>query len=107
MKLFRAIKDKEKTLVGTMSDIARELKVSRQAIHKAYKHVTKCKGYAIVFYVDIKTTSKKSVRARLTESIDLLKRARLIIEEENEDLSNRGEYSNIGIIEDIDRFLKI
>ena len=38
--------------------------------------------------------------------MELLKRSYLIIGENNEKLNNQGEYANVGIEEDIKRFLE-
>lgn len=42
----------------------------------------------------------------MNKAVELLKRAALIIDENNEAASNRGEYSNINIVSDINRFLE-
>jgi len=94
------------TTTGSMKFIANVLGVSRQAIHKAFKNNTKVSDCYIVFLLKKKPIKKKSTRVNLQESITLLERASLIIDEENEAMSERGEYANIGIVEDINRFLK-
>ncbi len=40
------------------------------------------------------------------KAVELLRRAALIIDENNEEASNRGEYSNINIVRDINKFLE-
>ena len=40
------------------------------------------------------------------KAVELLRRAALIIDENNEDASNRGEYSHINIVRDINKFLE-
>jgi len=104
MNIYSANKGDSKPIVGSLLSIANTIRVSRQAVHKAYKNNKDCKGYNISFLLS--TTYKKlSQREKLSEAVNLLKRSRIIIDEHNEQLAESGEYSNIGIIEDIDRFL--
>lgn len=105
MKIFKAIKFYH-VLTGTASELAKALSVSRQAIYKAVETNGQCNDYTIHFSHNKQKTKRKRIRANLNESIELLKKARLIIDERNEIISNHGKYTNIGIIEDINRFLK-
>jgi len=94
----------EHTIVGSISEISIKLNVSRQAVNQAKEKGLTCKGYSISFAYK-KQRIKKTKIERYRDAINLLKRCRLIIDEENIAASNRGEYSNIGILEDIDNFL--
>jgi len=106
MKLYKASKENCDNIIGTQSYISRKLNVSRQFVNKSVKNNTLCIGYSIQFYINSKPKIKLTTKERLSISLSLLKRARLIIDENNEKLSNNNEYANINIISDIDRFIK-
>jgi len=105
MKIFKASQFNS-IFTGTASELAKRLSVSRQAIYKAVNTGNSCNNYTIKFSHHKQKAKNKSTRSKLSESIELLKRARLIIDEENSLKSIRGEYANIGMVEDIDRFIK-
>ena len=93
-------------LVGTTKFLADQFKVSRQYLHRMVKDHGTVKGYVVQYSHTTVPKKHQSVRNRLQEATELLKRARLIIDEENSNMADRGEYSNVGIVDDIDRFLK-
>ena len=104
MKIYKATKSGS-IITGSVQQIATALSVSRAAVNYAKIHKTKCKGYTIEYDTTVVPQKRKSTRRQLSIAIELLKRSRLIIDDENKDANDRNEYGNIGIVEDIDRFL--
>ena len=93
-------------VIGTRTGIAKQIGVSRQAVHAAIDNKAKCVGYEIVFSHREKPKTYETVKKRLAIAVELLKRSYLIIAENNEKLNSQGEYANVGIEEDIKRFLE-
>ncbi len=91
---------------GTLKELSAELKVSRQYLHRCIAEKKLCKGYSVEVMFSIRPKPKLTKRKKLQNAIALLKRAKLIINENNVELNNKNEYANIGIVEDIERFLK-
>lgn len=89
-----------------MAELANFIGVSRQSVHKAYKNKGQTKGYKISFYKTDKY-AKYTQADKFRFAIDLLGRARIIIDENNKKLSEQGQYSNINIIKDIDFFMEL
>ena len=91
---------------GSIKSIAESIGVSRQYAYRCMKENRVCKGYKI--YYTHTTISRKHTTCvqKVREARHLLSRARIIIDEYNAVLVNGGKYSHIGIIDDIDRFLK-
>ena len=89
-----------------MTNIAKDIGVSRQALYNAYNKDKKVNGYEIVFVGDKAKPIRLTKQQYIDQSRELLRRARLIIADQNDFIVNNGEYASIGIVEDIDRFLK-
>lgn len=94
------------TVIGTRTSIAKQIGVSRQAVHAAIINKAKCAGYEITFNHMEKPKTYETVKKRLAIAEELLKRSYLIIAENNQKLNNQGEYANVGIEEGIKRFLE-
>ena len=94
------------TVIGTRTHIAKQIGVSRQAVHAAISNKAKCLGYEITFNHIEKPKTYETVKKRLAIAEELLKRSYLIIAENNQKLNNQGEYANVGIEEGIKRFLE-
>ena len=106
MKIYTAYKEGKKEIYGTFTQIAEALKVSRQAVFKAYNNNSKCKGYSIIFSVGFSPNKKITQKEKLHTTLNTLKRARIIIDEINEKLCDYNEYAYTNIIKDIDKCLK-
>ena len=94
------------TVIGTRTHIAKQIGVSRQAVHAAISNKAKCLGYEITFNHIEKPKTYETVKKRLAIAEELLKRSYLVIAENNQKLNNQGEYANVGIEEGIKRFLE-
>lgn len=98
-------------IIGTMINIANKLEVTRSAVHKAYCFGTMCKNHKIEFhsFKDSKSImDTKSKAFKLRESISLLRRCRLIIDDQNKIITEQiNEHASIGIVEDIDRYFNL
>jgi len=106
MKLYKASKDNSIDIVGTFTHIAKELQLTKQYVNRCFLDDRLCKGYHITFYENDKNIKTIGKRKILKESIELLKRAKLIIEQSNGIICENGD-SSINIKIDIDRFLNI
>ena len=93
------------TIKGTALELATKLKVSKQSIYKAYTRDSSCVGYKIFLWGNKKPFKRKTKAELIRDSIDIIKRARMIIDENNEKLSTNNEYSNVSIIREIDSYL--
>lgn len=87
--------------IGKSNEICEFLSVTRQAISKATKNSGMIKGYLIESY-PIQKNIKKSKSYFYSKSLELLKMARVIIDESNKEYISKGEYANINIIRRID-----
>ena len=98
-------------IIGTMINIANKLKASRTAVHKAYVLSSVCKGHKVTLHGFTEPKSlmdNKSKAFKLREAINLLRKARLIIDEQNKIITEQlSDYASIGIIEDIDRYFNL
>lgn len=109
MKKFNAINSITNEIVatGSTSEIAKKLFVTRQSVNKAYKNNRLCQKCKIVYLINDIKKRKQSRRQQFIDAIKLLKRARVIIDDQNKIICEQlNEYSSIGIIEDIDIFFK-
>lgn len=109
MKKFNAINSITNEIVatGSTSEIAKKLFVTRQSVNKAYKNNGLCQKCKIVYLINDIKKRKQSRRQQFIDAIKLLKRARVIIDDQNKIICEQlNEYSSIGIIEDIDIFFK-
>lgn len=103
MNIYKATQEDD-TIIGSMAEISRSLNITRQAVSKAIKSHHKVKGYTIVFSHGINRRARSQTKYQ--QCISLLTRAKLIIQDHNTELANAGQYSNIGIVDDIDKFIK-
>ena len=105
MKIYKMSHHNEELFAyGTIKDLSNRIGVSRQYLFKCFKNNVDCRGYKIELAYTTVNHRKLSAKENLRFALKLLQRCRIIIDEENEFLCNHGEYANIGIIEDIDRF---
>ena len=108
MKKYKAIHSVTNKIIatGTFTEISKTLHVSKQAVERAFKSKALCQKCRIEYYRNDIKEKKLSRRQQLIYAIKLLKRARLIIDEQNKTICEQlNEYSSIGIVEDIDRFI--
>lgn len=103
--IYKATCGKDEIL-DTRTGIARQLGISRQAVHQAIDTGNLCKGYTVEFHhvQKVKTYNSQSERLSLAES--LLQRSKIIIDEMNIELAKQGDYTNVGLVDDIARFLE-
>lgn len=99
------------SIIGTMINIASKLQVTRTAVHKAFVLNGRCKHHTIELYGFTEPKSlmdNKSKAFKLREAINLLRRAIVIIDNQNEIICNQlNDYSSVGIVEDIDRYFNL
>lgn len=107
MKIYSAIASEDENIryYGSMRKIAKDIGVSASYVSKCYLDNKNCKGYDILFSVNYPHKVKLSQKEKLHILINTLKRARIIIDDTNEFLTNNNEYANISILSDIDRAL--
>ena len=107
MKIYTAINilDENIKYFGSMRKIAKDIGVSANAISKAYNNDKPCKGFDILFCVNYKQNKRLTQKEKLHKTIEVLKRARIIIDEQNSFLCENNEYPNINILNEIDRCL--
>lgn len=102
MKLFEATNKEGNTIVGSLSQIAEKLNVSKNSTSKAAKNSKTCKGYSFKF---LHKKIKLSQREKFRLAIELVRQSKAIIEEHNCLLFKLNEQPNEKILEEINTLL--
>ena len=107
MKIYSAIKKDDENIkhYGSMRKIAKDIGCSPAYVSRCYLDNKPCKGYDILFSVNYPYKVKLTQKEKLHTLINTLKRAKIIIDDNNKFLTDNGEYANINILNDIDRCL--
>lgn len=106
MKTYILMKqDRTFVHIGNSAYIVGLLGVTRQAISKACKNGSTIGGYLIESH-PYEKYNKRTKKWYLGKSLELLRNARHIIDDYNNELIARGEYANVNIIMRIDNILR-